>query len=274
MPTITRQRTSESPFKSQKLKYASGFINLRTRQLASLLAVVLVFFLATQALPAADAPPLRICLLSASAEYNSEKSLTEYQNYLETNYRIVCQRAFGKDKGDSLPGLEALDTADLIIVFTRRVDLPPAQLALLKKYIASGHPIIGLRTASHAFKNYMEFDHDILGGGYVGHYTNSVVEVFPAPGRARHPILDGVTAFASRKLYKNPTLADDDSVLLEGSIPGHLEPVAWARQHNGARVFYTSLGVPEDFKQPSFRRLLLNAIFWTTQRDEAASRRP
>jgi len=41
---------------------------------------------------------------------------------------------------------------------------------------------------------------------------------------------------------------------------GHSEPVAWVRQHNGGRMFYTSLGVQEDFACESFRRLLMNAI--------------
>jgi type 1 glutamine amidotransferase len=212
--------------------------------------------------------PLKICLLSASAEYDSEKSLSDFQGFLESNYQVVCRRAFGKDKGESLPGLEALTNSDLMIVITRRVQLPPLQLEQIHKFISSGRPIIGLRTASHAFANYPEFDHDILGGGYKGHYTNSQAEVALVAGQARHPVLAGITPFTSRKLYKNPTLADGVTVLLEGSIPGHREPVAWAREHQGRRVFYTSLGTQEDFKEESFRRLLLNAIFWTTRTDE------
>ena len=218
--------------------------------------------------------PLRICLLSASTEYQSDKSLAEFQAYLEAHYQIVCHRAFGKDKGDNLPGLEALDKADLMIVFTRRVKLPPAQLGQIQKYIAGGHPIIGLRTASHAFENYLEFDRQVLGGDYKGHYTNSIADVTLAAGQTGHPVLAGVKPFASRKLYKNPSLPPDDTVLLEGTIPGHKEPVAWVRQPNGQRVFYTSLGTQEDFTQASFRTLLINAIFWATQREELAFRRP
>jgi type 1 glutamine amidotransferase len=222
----------------------------------------------------AATPPLTICLLSASAEYQSDKSLAEFQTYLESHYRINCQRAFGKDKTDDLPGLEALETSDLMLVFTRRLNLPEPQLARIKKYIASGRPIIGLRTASHAFQTYLEFDREVLGGGYNGHYGDDPVELHFVSNQAKHPVLAGVTPFSSQKLYKNPTLASDATVLLEGTIPGHREPVAWVREHNGSRVFYTSLGIPEDFAQESFRRLLVNSIFWTTRRDEAATRRP
>ena len=229
--------------------------------------------LCVTALSASAAAPLKICLLSASAEYESDKSLSEFQKYLEGKYNIVCHRAFGKDKGEGLPGLDSLATSDLMVVFTRRVKLPQAQLEQLQKYIASGKPIIGLRTASHAFDNYRDFDREVLGGGYKGHYTNSQVQVQLVVAQKQHPVLAGVAPFTSRKLYKNPTHADNDTILLEGTIPDHKEPLAWVREHNGGRVFYTSLGVQEDFQQESFRRLLVNAIFWTTGREERASLR-
>jgi type 1 glutamine amidotransferase len=82
-----------------------------------------------------------------------------------------------------------------------------------------------------------------------------------------HPILDGVKEFKSvGSLYKNPNIAKDCDILLTGTIPGFTEPIAWTRLHDKARVFYTSLGHPEDFKDENFRRMLVNAIFWTTQR--------
>jgi len=51
---------------------------------------------------------------------------------------------------------------------------------------------------------------------------------------------------------------------LLGSIPEQTpEPVAWVNQCGKARVFYTSLGHPEDFQDASFRRLLANGILWS-----------
>ena len=222
---------------------------------------------------AVDVKPLKIHLLSASAEYESDKSFADFQTLLEARYHVVCQRAFGKDKGEGLPGFDAIDSADLIIVFTRRVTLPPAQLEQLKKYLNAGRPVIGLRTASHAFQNYAEFDREILGGGYKGHYTNAAATISTSPGRTAHPILSGVSNIVSRKLYKNPTLADDVVVLLEGAMETIREPVAWARENKGGRIFYTSLGTQEDFRQESFQRLLINAVFWTTRQDASAHSR-
>ncbi len=50
---------------------------------------------------------------------------------------------------------------------------------------------------------------------------------------------------------------------------GKSQPAAWVRAPKGefrGRVFYTSLGLPEDFKEPNYRRLLINAIFWVADR--------
>ena len=51
--------------------------------------------------------------------------------------------------------------------------------------------------------------------------------------------------------------------LLIGTIPDkEPEPVAWTNQYKQARIFYTSLGHPDDFKNAPFRRMLINAVFW------------
>ena len=124
-----------------------------------------------------------------------------------------------------------------------------------------------MRTASHAFQNWLELDREILGGDYRGHYGSGLItKVAIANGASDHPILKGVEPFETpTKLYKNPHMADDTNLLLTGTIPEHTEPVAWTREHRGGRVFYTSLGGPEDFEKKVFRTLLVNAIFWTAQ---------
>jgi type 1 glutamine amidotransferase len=220
---------------------------------------------------AAVAAPLRICLLSGSAEYKSDESLAGFQKFLEAKFNAVCHRAFGKDKGTGLPGLEALETSDVMVVFTRRVNLTEQELAEVKKHLAAGKPIVGIRTASHAFQNFMELDAEVFGGSYKGHYTDRLAPIRIVPGMAGHPILAGVPSFSTLgKLYKNAALAEDVTVLLTASTEEHSEPVAWTRRHNGGRMFYTSLGVPEDFEKPEFRQMLVNALFWTAGRKPEA----
>src|SRR5258706_10074688 len=85
------------------------------------------------------------------------------------------------------------------------------------------------------------------------------------PENANHPILKNVAAQfeTDGSLYKTSPLASNTTILLTGSVEGQPpEPVAWTHAHKGARVFYTSLGHPNDFENPSFRNLLVNATLW------------
>ena len=232
-----------------------------------------LLFLANQNAGAAEpARPLTIVLISGEYEYESAKTLPAFKQSLETNYGFNCiylERA----KGEDIPGLDALDHADLVILFVRRMTLPTAQLERFKKFLDSGRPMIGLRTASHAFENWKEFDREVLGGNYHNHYGNDLVATIKVRAEAaHHPVLKGIENefVAGGSLYLNEPLPASSTVLLTGSVTNHPpEPVAWTHSYKSARVFYTSLGHPKDFENPSFRRLIVNAIFWTLNRPEA-----
>ena len=173
-----------------------------------------------------------------------------------------------------------LEEADLALVFVRRRALPVKQMRFLREYVGRGKPLLGLRTASHAFdargagpKGFMEwkdFDPEGLGGNYHGHYRGGPeTTVKAAAGAGGHPILAGVTLpFTSKgSLYKTGPLVKGTRLLLTGSIPGEeSEPVAWTHRFGNSRVFYSSLGYPADFKESSFVKMLTNAIFWGLER--------
>jgi putative membrane-bound dehydrogenase-like protein len=230
----------------------------------------------------ADGPPpeaggkvlLTVCLVSGSQEYDSDASLAAFQKYLESNYPVRCTRAFRK-ADDDLPGLENLQTCDVMLLFTRRLTISGQQLERVKKYCRSGKPIVAVRTASHAFQNWLALDHEILGGNYRNHYpAGPPCRIAVVEKAKEHPILRGFRPYQSvASLYKNTGLAKDVEVLLTGGIPGHTEPIAWTRLHNGGRVFYTSLGHPRDFDNEGFRRMLAGALFWTAGRDVPAEGR-
>jgi len=224
------------------------------------------------ALAAEDsAPKLRVCLLSGSEEYDSDTTLAAFQKQLESKYDVAC--VLLKARGtDELPGLEALDRCDVAIFFTRRLTIDGEDLARVKKYCESGRPIVAIRTASHGFQNWLEFDKLVLGGNYRGHYGNNMtMKAVPVDGAQGHPVMVGVGPITSRgSLYKASPLATDATPLMMGTSPEATEPVTWVRTFHGGRVFYTSLGAQGDFEDPSFRRLLTNAIFWAAGRDAVA----
>ncbi len=210
---------------------------------------------------------LRLCLVSGSVLYKSDEALTTLQKHLADFDEVSCSRAFRQAK-DDLPGLEALEQSDCMLLFTRRMTIDGQQLECIKRYCRRGGAVVGVRTASHGLENWPTFDTEVFGGDYQGHYSNESTEVRIVEAAKDHPVLAGVEPFCSRgTLYKNPDLAPDTTVLLAGSADGHVHPVAWTRPYRRGRVFYTSLGHLDDFRQPGFLRLLVNAIYWTTRRE-------
>src|SRR5881396_996333 len=210
-----------------------------------------------------------IVLISGEYEYDSARTLPVFKQYLATNYGFNCIY-LERSKGEEIPGLDALEKADLAIIFVRRMTLSEEQLGKIKKFIDSGKPLIGLRTASHAFENWKEWDRDVLGGNYHNHYGNNLTAAIKVrPEAADHPILKGVEKefAAGGSLYLNTPLPPSSTVLLMGSVTNQpTEPVAWTHDYKGVRIFYTSLGHPKDFENRSVRRLLVNAIYWTLNR--------
>ena len=104
-----------------------------------------------------------------------------------------------------------------------------------------------------------------MGVNYLGHFSNEPLRVTNVA--KAHPVLRGVREFGSSKLYKAGVLAKSATVLQRGDIGTDKQDVTWVNTWKGGRTFYTSLGVPEDFENENFKRLLVNAIFWTAKRD-------
>jgi type 1 glutamine amidotransferase/nicotinamidase-related amidase len=223
----------------------------------------------------------RVVFISAENEYRAAETLTDFAGYLQTEYGLACQVLQGSTDRDSkehnyISGMESLTDADLAVVFVRRRAFQEKQMQYFHNYLDRGKPLVALRTASHAFDTrgdtppghleWRQFDHDVLGGNYHGHYgSGPITTVTVAAGAKGHAILSGIeTPFTSNaSLYKTSPLAGSAQLLLTGSIPDQEpEPVAWTNRYGSARVFYTSLGHVDDFANPQFRRLLVNAVFW------------
>jgi len=181
----------------------------------------------------------------------------------------------------------AIEQADAVLLSVRRQGWPEEDLAALRKHVQAGKPIIGIRTANHAFDprdkkpaghaSWESFDADVIGGHYTGHHGDGpAVSVEAATTGQAHAILTGVELpfKTPGSLYKVSPLASTATPLLVGSYSeATREPVAWTNESGKARVFYTSLGHAEDFENPAFQRLLANAILWCTAQPMALAER-
>lgn len=229
--------------------------------------------------------PFHIVILISEDPDNYEAHLTmpvfAKQLEKEFGYQVSLLQGAGQRHAYSFPGLEVLKKADLVVVFARRLALPKRQIKLLQNYLKKGNPLVGIRTANHAFSvrendipsthsDWWDFVPDILGcenRGYGPVEAGTEVQVLTAA--MHHPIVEGTDLNHWRSegnLYLVAPLLDKNAtVLLEGQADGKIEPIAWTRMAGNSRVFYTSLGYPSDFGNLGFKQLLINGIKWALE---------
>lgn len=224
-------------------------------------------------------------------EYSGENTLPLLAAVLEKQYgfRTKVLKSFPDQNAErDIPGLDILAEADLAIFFLRWRLLPADQVAHIEAYLKSGKPIMGFRTSTHSF-NYPKTDPLVAYNGFAErafgappgwggpsqhtHYGhNASTDATVIAEKAKHPILTGVDpAFHVRSwLYR--VLPDYPAKGTEWLLMGKAvnpdktavdQPIAWTweNQYKG-KVFFTTMGHPEDFSVESFQRLVVNAVHW------------
>jgi len=222
-----------------------------------------------------------VVLISGDEEYRSEETLPQLAQILATHHGFNCTVLFAIDPKDgmvqpnvnnNIPGLEKLKSADLMILFTRFRNLPDDQMKHVIDYVESGKPVIGLRTATHAFsisggayKKYTwnnkdaaysgGFGKQILGETWVNHHGKHGTEGtrgIVAEGQKSNPILKGIdegSIFGTTDVYTvNLPLTNGCTPIIYGQVTETLKPdskavvgkkndpmmpVAWMKSYKG-----------------------------------------
>lgn len=227
----------------------------------------------TRAEDAARRP--HVVLISFEDEYHSAETLPRFARDLTDRFGFRCSMLTGDPKF-GIRGLDALNDADVLVLYARRHALPKPQMTAIRRYLERGGAIVALRTSSHAFaiktalpegfEVWPDFDYEVLGGNYHDHFPAvGRMKITLADNASQHPILAGVDLqnwTSSSSLYRTSPLASNTTVLLWGTHNKATEPLAWTSHYHGARVFYAAIGNVEDFRTPSFNTMLVNAIYW------------
>jgi len=260
-----------------------------------------------------------IVLIAGDEEYRSEEAMPQLGKILALRHGFKCTVLFPLDTDGSIhpnksniPGMEALKTADLVIIALRFRNLPDEQMKYFADYVESGKPIMGLRTSTHAFnipngKTYAQysfnnnggFGRKILGETWVDHHGahgSQSTRGLIAKGAEDHPIVRGIKngdvwgptdvytvhlplAEGSQPIIMGEVLvgmkATDEQ--LKGPKNDPMMPVAWTRvlKNDGktTRVFTTTMGASQDLLSEGFRRLLVNAAYWCLGMEDQISPR-
>ncbi len=226
--------------------------------------------------------------LIGEAEYASQNSMPALIEEFRKTYgwkTTVCTSNPIEDGKDfyEFTGFDSTDGVDVLVIFTRFRNLSKRQMELILQYIEKGRPVAALRTSTHSFmfpedSEYFRWNIDfgtmLFGTPWRYHHGHSSCTDVYIPDETKDScILQGVSPhFHARSwLYHVLPLPDSCVPLLMGRAVGSEltnkdeiceNPVAWTNMVNGGRVFYTSLGHPEDFELISFRRLVMNGIRW------------
>jgi type 1 glutamine amidotransferase len=221
-----------------------------------------------------------IVLVSGDEEYRSEEALPQLGKILAKHHGFKCTVLFAIDPKtgeinpnvtNNIPGLEQLKSADLMIIATRFRNLPEEQMKHIVDYVDAGKPIVGMRTATHAFngmkgqyakynngsneKGYEGgFGRQILGERWVshhgGHNTQSTRGILNK-AEAKHPILRGIKdgdiwgptdVYGASPLPPSTVLVfgqvlvgmKADDAPLAGKKNDPMMPVAWTRSYDSA----------------------------------------
>jgi type 1 glutamine amidotransferase len=256
-----------------------------------------------------------IVFIAGDHEYRGEESLPALARIMAKHYGFKCSFFVTTNPKDGtinpgsnhITGLEALKTADLMVVFTRFQAFKDDQMQHIEDYLATGKPVIGLRTSTHGFKGlkgkfakYNEgyngaekewkagFGEAILGEHWVGHYgrnhrQSSRLQLDEK--QLEHPVLRGVKDVHTQCGGYNAHPREGSTVLARGQILNGMKfdsppdpsknilPVAWVRNYKAddpkSRVFATTHGASEDILNEGFRRMLVNAHLWCLGMDDA-----
>ena len=255
-----------------------------------------------------------IVFLAGDHEYRSEETSPALARILAKHHGFKCTVLFNIDPesgeivagNSNMPGLDALDSADLAVVFLRFQNFPVEQMQHFDDYLKRGGPVVGLRTATHAFRMKSDepfskysfdaktddyelgFGHQVLGQTWVGHYGRNhkqSTRISVIDGKENHPILKGVKDIwvQAGGYVGKPT---DGEILtmaqpLNGMTPDSPVdetkppmPSEWTRTYKSpsgreGRVFTSLYGTPEDILNDGYRRLLVNGCFWALGMENA-----
>lgn len=250
-----------------------------------------------------------IVLLTGDEEYRSEESMPALAKILAKHHGFNCTVLFSINKKsgeidpetlDNIPGLEALEGADMMIIFNRFRNLPDDQVKKIIDFSHTGKPVMGFRTATHAFnlKNphspYAKFNwnstepkggwgREVLGETWVNHYGHHKVESTRGlilNSMRSNPITKGVhDIWGPSDVYGITTLNGDCQPLVMGQVltgmnptdPPRLDrdivPVVWLKNYatpegKTSRVFASTMGHGGDFLCEDYRRLVVNGVYW------------
>ena len=196
-----------------------------------------------------------IVFVTGDEEYRSEEGMPMLAKILAVRHGFKCTVLFAINPADgtidpnnstNIVGLKALESADMMVLFTRFREPSDDQMKYIGDFVNSGKPILGLRTATHAFEikrnkesryakwtwNSKEwpggFGQQVLGDTWISHHGNHGKESTRGiinEALKNHPILRGVDdIWGPSDVYGIIHLPKEASILVHGQVLKGMNP--------------------------------------------------
>ncbi len=212
-----------------------------------------------------------VVFVSGDEEYRSEESLPQLGKILAVRHGFKCTVTFAidpetgninPDYKNNIPGLEALKTADLMIVNIRFRDLPADQMQHFDNYLKAGKPVLAIRPtlAGFVIRKHVEyaqydwhykgpekgwhggFGQAVLGQTWMAHHGKHRHQgtrgLIPASAKS-HPIVRGIAdgdIWGSTDVYRTPQPVPADwTVCVNGQVTDRKGPYERNQPHYGQR---------------------------------------
>jgi hypothetical protein len=217
-----------------------------------------------------------ILFIASDHEYRGEETCPAIARIMAKHYGFTCTVLFGqttegviKQGASYIPGIEAIDDADMLFLFLRFIHPEDAWMAKLEAYLKRGGPVLGLRTTTHAFNGlkgtyaYHNFNckaDDFVGGfgrqilgetwnpklgaGHYGSNHKYATAMHVVLAQKDHPVMRGVKdmhamagAYSARPM-PNSTILATNRVLQSMAVGAEPiankapQPAAWVRNYS------------------------------------------
>ncbi|KAI1331998.1 carboxylesterase-like protein [Xylariaceae sp. FL0255] len=220
-----------------------------------------------------SATPFRLFVFSKTAGYRHDSIPAGIEGFKQLG---ISTKAFTVDASEdaSLINLEYLKQFKVVVFLSPSGEfLTREQLGSLKAYINHGGGFVGIHCASSAM--YSEPWYGELIGAYFADHPEPQHGIVKVENKD-HVIVSGFPEefkwfdewynFTSNPRDKVTVMLSTDESEYRGGTMGSDHPLAWCREFDGSRTFYTSLGhFDEAYRDEAFMKHVLNGVLWAAK---------
>ena len=223
-----------------------------------------------------QAEKTKMVVITGGHEFEQKPFLSLFEGYEDIDYIEARQ----EDESEIFEDISEWDY-DLMVLFNMTQGISEKRQKNFIKLLERGVGVLAIHHSIGSFQQWPEYRRIIGAKYYLTATVENGVEYEPGTYKhdidfevhikdSEHPITHGLSDFLVHdETYKNCVFEVDNRVLLTTNHPTSDEPLCWVRNYGKAKVCYIQIGHgPSVYTNPSYRRLVVQAIRWCAGRED------